>query len=325
MNYSIVICAYNAQSRIRQTLNSLSLIDYEPFLFEILLVDNSSNDKTSEYATVFWSQSSCMAPLRIVQEPRPGLSYARQKGIAESRGKYILFCDDDNHLCSDYLRIADNIFAKIGNKYILGGAGIPKLDTSEPAVVCKIYTFGHMLAVGAQSSESKDVTASKGFLYGAGLIVPNAAFHELSEAGFKSMLTDRKGSTLATGGDVEICYALTLLGWKLFSSLDLIFYHEIAHSRLDASYLERLITSNKEARAELIHYQLLRTKSLKSNQSSIRDYHSILVFYAKQAIALKPRALINLLAACCYTFLSVRFTFSDLPFYLLQARSRKSA
>jgi len=325
MNYSIVICAYNAQSRIRETLDFLSLLEYDPMLFEVLLVDNNSNDNTAEYAMDLWSQSNCKAPFRIFSEPRPGLSYARQKGIAESSGKYVLFCDDDNHLRSNYLKVADQLFEEIGNKYIIGGAGIPKLDTSEPSEVCKIYSFGHMLAVGAQSNESMDVTASKGWLYGAGLIVPRAAFQELSAAGFKSMLTDRKGSSLATGGDVEICYALTLLGWRLFSSLDLIFYHEIAHSRLKRAYLERLNNSNKIARTALIHYQLLRTKSPKIKHSSIRDYQSILMFYAKQAFCMKPRAWINFLAACCYTFLSIRITSSDLPFYLLQSRSHQAA
>jgi glycosyltransferase involved in cell wall biosynthesis len=321
MNYSIVICAHNAESRIVDTLSCIARLSYDQRRFEVVIIDNNSSDNTTEVAIDFWSHSDCNASFRAIHEPRLGLSYARQKGIDEARGRYILFCDDDNHLRSDYLRKADERFARIGNKYIIGGAGIPLLDTSDPSEVCKIYSFGHMLAVGAQSSESMDVTVSKGWLYGAGLIVPRAAFEELSAAGFKSMLTDRKGSSLATGGDVEICYALTLLGWRLFSSLDLIFYHEIAKSRLEASYLDRLMASNKAARAALIHYQLLRTKSSKIKHFSIRDYHSILMFYAKQAIVLKPRGWINLLAACCYTFLSVKLTCSDLPFYLLQSRT----
>jgi glycosyltransferase involved in cell wall biosynthesis len=322
MIFSIVICAYNAQSRISQTLHSISLLEYDHGKFEVLLVDNSSTDRTSEIASDVWSQLQCPATFRVLNEPRQGLSFARQKGIAEAVGDFILFCDDDNHLDSAYLYKAHQTLSSCGGRFILGGAGIPLLDTNDLSEISKVYSYGHMLAVGAQSVESADVTESKGWLYGAGLIIPRSAFTELRSSGFKSTLTDRKGTSLSTGGDVELCYALTLLGWRLYSSLDLVFHHAISKSRLEPAHLYRLIDSNKEAKLKLIHYQLLRAKSILSGAAALREYNSILLCYLKQSLSLNPRSIVNLVAALAYLAFSLKLKLSDIPFNLVDHRTR---
>lgn len=63
---------------------------YEPF--EIIVVDNASDDdSTGEIIrTRSWSEK-----INYVYEPRSGLSYARNRGLAEAKGTIIAFTDDD--------------------------------------------------------------------------------------------------------------------------------------------------------------------------------------------------------------------------------------
>ncbi len=59
--------------------------------WELLVVDNGSTDGTSEVASAFVSR----LPLRLVHEPEPGLSAARNRAVSEARGEYLLWIDDD--------------------------------------------------------------------------------------------------------------------------------------------------------------------------------------------------------------------------------------
>lgn len=64
--------------------------------WELIIVNNNSSNKTTEAATEEWDKYELSIPLKIVFEPTPGLTHARQKGVSESSFSYVLFCDDDN-------------------------------------------------------------------------------------------------------------------------------------------------------------------------------------------------------------------------------------
>jgi glycosyltransferase involved in cell wall biosynthesis len=60
--------------------------------WEVLVVDNNSTDGSEAEAALF---KRAGLPLRHVREPRQGLAHARNRGLAESRGRYLLYLDDD--------------------------------------------------------------------------------------------------------------------------------------------------------------------------------------------------------------------------------------
>jgi len=59
--------------------------------WELLVIDNGSTDGTNATATAFAGR----LPLRLVEEPKQGLSAARNRAVSESRGEYLLWIDDD--------------------------------------------------------------------------------------------------------------------------------------------------------------------------------------------------------------------------------------
>lgn len=70
----------------------------------IIVVDNSAAGSQCAIVQPLAPAPDGRVELRCVHEPRPGLAYARNKGIAASEGDFVVFLDDDeNPLTRDWL------------------------------------------------------------------------------------------------------------------------------------------------------------------------------------------------------------------------------
>ena len=117
-------------------------------------------------------------------------------------------------------------------------------------------------AVGLQGNQVGDVTWSRGYLWGAGLSIRKAAWSQMIAKGYRSLLTDRKGASLSSGGDTELCLALRLTGWHLWYEPDLKFKHLLPAARLKWSYLRKLHRGFGASEASLDAYQFIRQGGL---------------------------------------------------------------
>lgn len=94
MDASIIICTYNRAASLERVLASLWAMSVPPEIdWEVLVVDNNSSDRTRE--VVERTAAPAGVPVRYIFEARQGLSYARNRGVAEARGDLLLFTDDD--------------------------------------------------------------------------------------------------------------------------------------------------------------------------------------------------------------------------------------
>ena len=90
---SIIIPAYNAEKLIARTLGTIIAQDYENL--EIIVVNDASADST--LSTAQGVLQSGGRTFRIIDHARRrGVSAARNTGLADARGKYVWFCDDDD-------------------------------------------------------------------------------------------------------------------------------------------------------------------------------------------------------------------------------------
>jgi GT2 family glycosyltransferase len=88
---SVVVCTRNRPESLMLTLRGLAALHYRPF--EVVVVDNApSSDATKDAVLAEFGDDS---RFRYVREPRPGLSCARNRGLAEAAADIVAFTDDD--------------------------------------------------------------------------------------------------------------------------------------------------------------------------------------------------------------------------------------
>lgn len=234
---SVIVCCYNSAERLPATLDHLAKQQMDDLLeWEIIVVDNASSDNTSTVAQSIWTAYTGVATLSIITEPIPGLANARRAGIAAARFEYIVLCDDDNWLGAGYVQTIANILSNNKNIGVVGGWSDPVSDVPIPFWFNEYRPF---YAVGTQALYSGDVK-ERNFVYGAGMGLRKSVYKKLLNAGFPSLLSDRTGDSLVSGGDVEICYMHRLAGLLIWYDERLYFRHYMPGKRLEKTYLEKL-------------------------------------------------------------------------------------
>jgi len=100
IRYTIAICTHNRSDLLQTTLQSLTQLHgiADPDV-EVLVVDNASQDATSQVLQDFLSR----LPLRVEQEDRLGHCFARNHAVQQARGDLLLWTDDDVELAHDWL------------------------------------------------------------------------------------------------------------------------------------------------------------------------------------------------------------------------------
>ncbi len=247
---SIVICCYNSVNRIVPTITEIARLKISDLLIELVLIDNNSSDNTTKLAQEKWRSLGSPFPMFFIEEKRPGLSFARRKGVESANGEIVLFCDDDNWLAEDFVVKGVEIMNSNNEIGVLGGRGIPVFEGEKPEW---FSTFQGSYAVGCQGLYSGDITG-RGYVWGAGCFVRRDTMLALYSAGFTSLCTDRKGNELSSGGDSELCKWHILIGKKLWYDDGLIFKHYIENHRLQKEYHIRLIEGFNSAMESLSLY-----------------------------------------------------------------------
>jgi glycosyltransferase involved in cell wall biosynthesis len=94
--FSVVICTYNRSAQLEGALRSVLAQDIGDY--ELLVVDDGSEDDTPDVVGRFDAPQ-----IRYVRRPNGGLSAARNTGIAEARGEFVIFLDDDDRVDRSWL------------------------------------------------------------------------------------------------------------------------------------------------------------------------------------------------------------------------------
>lgn len=124
MLISVVVCTRNRARQIGEFLESVvALTPPSRADWELVLIDNGSTDGTAEVAERYADR----LPLRVVREDRPGLSNARNAGVATAGGDYICWTDDDVVLDRQWLVEYERAFEARPEVALFGGPVRPRL------------------------------------------------------------------------------------------------------------------------------------------------------------------------------------------------------
>ena len=119
---SVIIPSYNHGNYLARAIESVLAQTYKHT--EIIVVDDGSVDNTKQVAGSF-------PGVKYVYQHNQGLSAARNTGIDNSAGKYLLFLDADDWLSVDALQKNHSIIGKHPEVAFVSGGHIKVSDTGE--------------------------------------------------------------------------------------------------------------------------------------------------------------------------------------------------
>ena len=90
----IIVPAYNVEKYIENCMESI-LSQKTKYTYKVILIDDGSTDKTSTIVDRFLSNDNVM----VIHQENSGFSGARNVGLENLFGKYIMFVDSDDMLC----------------------------------------------------------------------------------------------------------------------------------------------------------------------------------------------------------------------------------
>jgi glycosyltransferase involved in cell wall biosynthesis len=249
---SIVICTYNGASRLPETIRYIAGQQVPGYIpWEFIIIDNASADNTATVARQEWSKYICTQPFSIIPEPQPGLSYARARGFASAQYDYILMCDDDNWLDPHYVATVYEVMHANANIGALGGNGSLVFEEDPPDWIRSFSVY----AAGQQAQTSGPVKRCT--VYGAGCVIRKSAYDILLQSGHRSLLTDRLGNELSSGGDYELCLALAIAGFAIWYDERLTFRHFITRDRITLNYYRKYLKESARCLQVLHPYKVI--------------------------------------------------------------------
>ncbi len=99
---SVVIPCYNQGAFLPDAVRSVAGRSHP---VEVVIIDDGSTDATSGIAARLAEERRPELNVRVVRQPNEGVSRARNRGLLESRGDYIVFLDADDRITPDALEV----------------------------------------------------------------------------------------------------------------------------------------------------------------------------------------------------------------------------
>ena len=235
---SVILCTYNRDKYIYNVLHSLAAGTLAPTEYEVVLVNNNSTDNTEQEVRRFEADHPQVA-VRYCVESQQGLSYARNRGIAEAQGDLLVYVDDDALVNREYLATYADFFGRNKEAVAAGGPITPQYDGCEEPGWMSHYT--RQLITGELDLGSREREFSQGAFPGGG----NAAYRKsvFDTVGLFNPELGRKGNSLIGAEEKDLFDKMTSHGMKFYYLPTAILFHLIPPKKLTEDYFDRLTYS----------------------------------------------------------------------------------
>ena len=252
---SLIIPTHNRSERLIAALESVIRQDLPAADWECVVVSNNSTDDTVARFGDFAARYPGLN-LRLVTEDGPGVSYARNRGIAETSAPLLVFIDDDERINPGFLRAYADFFDAHPDAVVAGGRIIAEYVTGRPAWLSK-YT--EMPIANPMDFGERVRPFPAGRVPGGG----NMAFRRAglaSYGGFDPTL-GRVNGELIGGEENDFFERLLAGGETIWYVPGAVMWHIIPPAKLTGAYFRRLsynVGVSQRLRAE-IHRRLPKT------------------------------------------------------------------
>lgn len=111
---SIIVSAYNAEKTIQKCIDSV-ICEKTKYQYELIIVNDGSTDNTRNIIENIHDEH-----MVIIHQNNRGFSGARNRGIEESVGKYIMFLDSDDYLVGNAIDVLMDAIIKEDAQIVQG-------------------------------------------------------------------------------------------------------------------------------------------------------------------------------------------------------------
>lgn len=153
---SVILATHNGERTLERTLDALRSLHIPGEGAEFIAVNNASTDRTKQILQEF-----CKGlPLRVLDEPRPGKSFALNLGIRHANGDILLFTDDDVIPSSHWLLAFSEAAAAKPQISLFAGQVRHSWEKDPPRWLARLAEEGRSFAGTPASLEPGPVSAA---------------------------------------------------------------------------------------------------------------------------------------------------------------------
>jgi glycosyltransferase involved in cell wall biosynthesis len=274
-NISVIICSYNREKVMGKTLQHLSVQTDKDF--EIVLVNNNSTDRTEAVCLNFIHENPQLT-VSYVLEKKQGLSYARNRGVREAQGEYLVFLDDDAFAFPDYIRNLKAFLKSYPETKAAGGKILPCFESQKPDWMSR-----YLMSLISTLDRGNKVTLFTGRSYpiGANMLIHRTVFEQY---GWFDVNLGRKGKNLDGAEEKDFFLRIKKAGIPVYYIPGLVVEHWAPDSRLTDEFFSKqalAIGASEQIRAKNIS----STEYLKSCLREGFKWGATLVLFAGYTIA----------------------------------------
>ena len=115
MLFSIIVPVYKVENYLEDCIESILHQSYKDF--ELILIDDGSPDKSPEICDEYNAKDDRIS---VIHKKNGGLSSARNAGLDNANGEYIVFIDSDDILREGALEKISNYLGNYPDVLIIG-------------------------------------------------------------------------------------------------------------------------------------------------------------------------------------------------------------
>jgi glycosyltransferase involved in cell wall biosynthesis len=261
---TVIIPTYNRADDLRETLNSMSRLQFSA-TWELIVVDNNSRDHTQ--SAVMTVAPHFPVQLRYIFEPEQGRCAALNRGIREARGEVIVTTDDDVRAESNWLEAAVSALDSLGCDYV-GGKVLPIWSGKRPAWLPN-RGGRHWAVIALLDYGDEPLEFSKRVPLGVNMAFRRSAF---DRAGLWDNRVGRKAGTLLGQEVREWGLRARSAGLRGFYAPTMVVHHVIPADRMTKHYFRRWFYWHGISRAMLYEQKRI---DMESPEESSLDFSQV--------------------------------------------------
>lgn len=313
LRFTIVVCAYNSADYIESTLRSLIHLDYPNNMYEIIVVNDCSQDNTGKVVRRF-------KRVKLINHSvNKGVSCTRNTGLMAASGRWLAFIDDD---CVADKRWLNELEQSLKQSRVIGAGGLILPSDTRHFLQRYLFWSGYgrpasMSEGRAKSSFERLIAYGKSqFAHASGNMEARKVFEVYgANSAFRTQKLQQIGgfdSSLRSSEDSDICRRLQeqFPDNTIWFNLDAIVYHRYEMSLV--GYITKLFRRQKDT---LNYYTQQKKIPPLYPMPCIFGLLLIASFWASWQLALSVLVIAPLILYCWWTVRAVHSARPELLLY----------